>query len=313
MNLRGKLRDAVAGWDRFWFHFDHPLGLALARIQLASVLVWLGLSRQFGSMQWYAGDGLVPRDFALNVMPEMIRPPFAWFFWPDSMNALMHGLSIACCVLILFGVKARWFAIPAWIIQMGFIQRNYSVLFGADVISCLFLMYLAFTRCDDRLSVLNVGKTLKTRATSPVSSMFARMWQVQLGVIYAYTGLEKLKGGSWWDGTALWTVMGNPQMVVTDMSWLRSFPLLISVLVFSTILFEIYWPAAIVSPRLRRPWLAAGVLFHSGIGVLMNLWTFSLVMMAPYWIFLGRDEVDRIFVSIRDKVARVFPVSRSLR
>lgn len=311
--MNRRLEDALRAWDRFWFKFDHPLGLALARIQLASVLVWLAVSRQLGSMQWYRDDGLVPRALALNVMPEAIRPPFAWFFWPDSMSPWVHGLYLFACVMVLLGVRARGFAAFAWIVQMGFIQRNYAVLFGADVISCLFLFYLVFTRCDDRLSLLNWRRPRREREVSSISSAFARLWQIQLAVIYAYTGFEKLKGASWWDGTALWTVMGNPQMVIGDMSWLRNLPLVISIIVFSTIVFEIYWPAAVVIPSLRKWWLGAGVLFHSGIAVLMNLWTFSLIMLSPYWLFLKPGEVDRLFVSIRDFRARVFSVSRVVR
>lgn len=311
------VRRAWSAWDRFWFGFDHPLGLALTRIQLGLVLVWIYSARQFGSLQWLTGDGMVPRSNALEIMPDSIRPPFGWFLWPDSAAAAVHGLFVVLCVMILLGLGTRWVAWLAWILHMGFIQRNYSILFGADVISALFLLYLAFTRCDERLSLTARwrGRPASPRAPpGPVSSLFARMLQVQLAVIYLYTGFEKLKGASWWDGTALWTVLGNPQMVKHDLSWVRHFPLAIATITFLTVIFEIYWPAAMLSsPRLRRLWLGAGVLFHSGIGLLMGLWTFSLTMLAPYWLFLKPDECDRIFVSIRDFFARSIPLSRRLR
>lgn len=303
-------------WDRFWFGFDHPLGLALTRIQLGLVLVWIYSARQLGSLQWLGatpGGGMVPRERALEVMPDFFRPPFGWFFWPDSLATTLHALFVLLCVLILLGIGTRWIAWFAWILHMGFIQRNYSILFGADVISCLFLLYLAFTRCDDRLSLLSLWRSRPARGPSLISSLFARLMQIQLGVIYLYTGFEKLKGASWWDGTALWTVLGNPQMVKHDLGWVRHFPLVIAAVTFLTVIFEVYWPAAMLSERLRRLWLGAGVLFHAGIGALMGLWTFSLTMLAPYWLFLTPAECDRIFVSVRGALARFFPLSRRIR
>lgn len=315
--LSNTVKAGAAAWSRFWFEFDRPLGLALFRIQLMTVVTWLVVKRQLDSMSWFAADGLVPRDRAIDVMQEVIRPPFAWFLWPDSMNASVHAVLLILCVLILLGVKTRWLAPFAWIIHMGFLQRNYAILFGADIISGLMLFYLMFTRCDERLSVLSRFRGPRRggagATTDLVSSAFARLLQIQLGVIYAYTGLEKLKGASWWDGTALWTVLGNPQMVTLNMAWVRSFPAAIAAITFATVVFEIYWPAAILIPRLRRLWLAVGVAFHCGIAALMALWTFSLVMLAPYWLFLTNEEAGRISVSFRNARARFFPNRRTLR
>lgn len=285
---------AWQAWCRFWFEFHSPLGLALVRIQLGLVLSYLYFSRQIFSLEKFAADGMVERGRALSLIPQPIRPPFGWFeLWPDSMNTSVHILFVGLCVMVLLGVSTRWFGLAAWVLHMGFIQRNYSILFGADVISCAFLLYLAFTRCDERLSVKAWLGRASSAPAGDVSSLFARLLQVQLGVIYAYTGFEKLKGVTWRDGTALWTVLGNAQMVTMDFSWLRHLSLLLVVLTFVTILFEVYWPLAVISPVLRRPWLAMGVAFHCGIGFMMGLWPFSLIMLSPYWLFLTPEELRR--------------------
>ena len=108
-----------------------------------------------------------------------------------------------------------------------------------------------------------------------------------------FSGMEKLKGSSWWDGTALWTVLANPQMTVTDFTWLRHLPALIALLTFSTILFEVYFPV-LVWVKKTRPWiLLAGFGFHFGIGVVMALYSFAMVMIAPYVLFIPEQTLQK--------------------
>jgi hypothetical protein len=113
-------------------------------------------------------------------------------------------------------------------------------------------------------------------------------------VIYIYTGMEKLKGASWWDGTALWSVFANPQMVIVDLTWLRHFSFLIAAATFLTVLFEVYFPVLVWNPKLRKKLLCVGLLFHSGIGLVMALWGFALVMVAPYVLFLSENDLKRL-------------------
>lgn len=304
---------AASSWNHFWFEFDHPWGLALARIQVALVMLYLYVIRQTANLEAFTDQGPVPRKMAIAILPEIYRPPFAWFsLWPDSVVPWVHAFFLLLLVVVLLGAGTRKIGWLAWILHMGFLQRNYSILFGADLMAGLALFFLAFTRCEEHLSVRkwwhdrHSSVFPERRDASVVSSAFARLWQIQWLTIYAYTGMEKLKGSTWWDGTALWTVLGNPQMVAADLGFLRNFHLAIAGLTFATVIFETYFPAAMLMPRLRKVWLGVGVLFHSGIGILMGLWTFSLLMMAPYWLFLTPAEVTRIIVSIRDFRQRIF-------
>jgi len=118
------------------------------------------------------------------------------------------------------------------------------------------------------------------------------MIQIQLCVIYFYTGLEKLKGGTWWDGTALWSVFANPQMVIADLTWLKNFPLVVVALTFATVLFEVYFPALVWFKKTRIIMLLIGISFHMGIGVFMALYSFAFIMMAPYILFVSKRDID---------------------
>jgi hypothetical protein len=173
--------------------------------------------------------------------------------------------------------------------------RNYGVAFGVDQITSFFLMYLALTQADARLSVRSLWreqKNLPALSGGILTSVFYRLLQIQLCLIYIYSGMEKLKGQSWWDGTAVWSVLANSQMVIADFTWLRHVPFFIVLISFSTILFELYFPVLVWVPAVRRYLLMAGVLFHAGIGVMMALWAFAIVMISPYVLFVPEEAVQ---------------------
>ncbi len=118
--------------------------------------------------------------------------------------------------------------------------------------------------------------------------------QFQLAIIYMYTGFEKLKGSTWWDGTALCTVFANPQFINYDLIFLRNFPLFFTIGTFVTLLFEVYFPAMMLFKAGRYSFLCLGVFFHLMIGVLLSLMPFSLIMMGTYPLFLDKKDVQII-------------------
>lgn len=284
-----------SAWCEFWFSPRSLLQLAVFRIVLCGTMSLMYLDRLLDWQLFYSDQAVVPRAVALKIMPEFFRPPFEWFFWPEAQMGLFHGLLVLGLVLLTLGIGGRVLMLICWVLHIGFLHRNYSVAFGADLISGIFLMYLALTQSCARLSVLNFKKKISNQAPDLFTNVFYRMIQVQLCVIYAYTGFEKLKGGSWWDGTALWSVLANPQMVIADFSWMRFAPLLIVFITFSTVLFEIYFPVLVWNPRMKKYLLMTGFFFHAGIGVTMALYSFAIVMLSPYVLFFNEDWLPRVW------------------
>lgn len=274
--------------------------LALTRIVLCGTLFFLACSRQL-NMDQYGLDSIIPREKALSIYPEFYRPLFQYFFWPDTWAPVVHGFLIVLLLLATLGLSNRFLMLITWVISQGFINRNYSMLFGADLIGALFLFYLSFTLCHERYSFKTfffkkhqVDQSNEENFSSLVSSVFFRLMQFQIAVIYMYTGFEKLKGSTWWDGTALWTVFANPQFVSYDFIFLRNFPLFFTMGTFITLIFEIYFPAMILFKPARTIFLCLGVFFHTMIGVLLSLMPFSMIMISTYFLFLDQDDVKKI-------------------
>ena len=282
---------AVSIWNKFWFSPKDLRPLAAMRILMCGTLLYTYIIRGLFNMNYFNGHWMVPREQALDLLQEMTRPPFAWFFWPDSWAGQVHFIFVVLLLLITLGLAVRPIIFLTWILHIGFLHRNYAVVYGADLIGSVFLLYLSGTQCCDAWTLKTRLFKWKEKITSNdlLNSVAYRVIQIQIMIIYAFTGFEKLKGTSWWDGTALWSVFGNTQIVIFDMSFMRRFPLFIAVLTFTTILYEIYWPAAVLT-KARKPWLVIGVVFHIGICLLMNIWAFSFVMLATYFLFLNFDK-----------------------
>lgn len=295
-------------WSQFWFEPIDLFPLACTRILLGFTVLYLAVMRLWNS-DLYSAESIIPRESALEVIPQYMRPAYGFFFWPDSWSFFMQWVHVILLILLVLGLSKRGMVFFTWVVSLGFLQRNYSAIYGADIISCVFLFYLSFCRSDQHLSILNWTKRISAapqRNSDILSTVMFRMMQIHLSVIYAYTGLEKLKGLSWWDGTALWTVFGNTQIVMYDFTWLKHFPEIIAFLTFTTILFEVYFPAAMLSSKIRPFWLLAGVLFHLGIGLVMAIFPFSFVMISIYFVFIDPQILRSSVVSIWDTLFKKY-------
>lgn len=286
----------IRSWDHFWFGVDGAWNLACMRVVLVGTMFYTYLWR-VSNLSYFNSDSILPREYSMKIFSEFGRPWLSWCFWPDTWAGSVHWIYLGLLFLIFVGLSNRLLMVFCWILHMGFIHRNYAVVFGADIISGIFLFYLSFTKCCEELTFKKYLPTClgskKKMNPDMISSVFYRLMQIQICAIYAYTGFEKLKGGSWWDGTALWTVLANPQMAAFDMAWTQHFSLFILAGSFLTIIFEIYFPVMAINPRVRPYWLTAGVLFHLSIGILMGLMSFSAVMISTYFLFLKTDLKSR--------------------
>ena len=289
--MRANITKVAARVEQFLFAKNNFLQLAVFRIILCGTLFYMACYRQL-NMDQLGPESLIPRDSALSVFPDFYRPLVQWFFWPDAFVGPVHMILISLLFFATIGLINRPLLLLTWIIHQGILNRNYAILFGADVIGGLFLFYLCFTKSTEFFSVRSlIFKTLKksdTQVTDFLSAVFFRIIQVQICTIYMYTGFEKLKGNSWWDGTALWTVFANPQFSQFDFKFLSQVPLFFAVSTFITLLFEIYFAPMVMNTRFRNAWLIMGLVFHLSIGILLGLMPFSLVMVSPYVLFLPK-------------------------
>lgn len=303
-------------WNDFWFAPIDLYKVGLFRMVFGFTIFIMYAIRQSSVHLFYTNEGLLPASGARDLLPEFLLSPLPVFFHSSAANVAAHWIFVALIFLFSIGVIGRWGTWIIFVLSLGFIQRNFPLVYGADLFSHFWLFYLSFINHNKYFSILNLirGRRLYSvlpDATSDIlSSSFVRLIQIQLGLSYAYTGIEKLKGLQWWEGSAVWYVVGMRELVAVDLSYLRHFPTVIAIASMVTVIFEIYFLIAVANARLRPIWLAIGVCLHLGIALFMSLPFFGLVMIAPYILFLDSQKIRSFIASGTDLL---FPSRRVVR
>lgn len=290
-------------WDKFWFlsKSDSDLvPIALFRIMFSLVMFFFFLSRTQDLAFFYTDAGILPEQYRQQVEYMNQYTIFSYF---SSLTAIRiaHGMLLVSALFLAAGLWTRWSAILTYVLHVMFFNRNMTIAFGVDMISSFFLLYLCLADSGARLSIDAILRKRK-QGQSTLGHMALRLMQLQLCVIYGYSGLEKLKGVRWWNGSAMWDVLCIGNLQRWDMSFLAHAPLVLSSVVYLVLFWEIYFPVLIWIPKMRLPMLAFGFVMHIGIFLFLNLPSFGFMMISIYILFLKREDLFLICPKTAKKI-----------
>jgi hypothetical protein len=297
-----ELRQGIwEGWNRFWFSPADPATLGLVRILAGAMLfythlVWtIGLEEFFGKNHPW----LTPETIAS--LPGHAPSKWSYFYWIDS-PALLWGVHIAALVvfaLLTIGLWSRVMSILAFVAAVSYINRASLAQFGLDDTNVMLAMYLMVGPCGAAYSVDRWLKRRRAKQALPIETSIGantaiRLIQVHMCVVYLFSGLGKLAGAAWWNGSAMWLAIANLEYQSFDLTWMVNYPWLVALLTHITVFWETFY-CALIWPRLTRPIMlaiAAGV--HLGIGAFLGMWTFGLAMLIGNAAFISPWVVRRV-------------------
>jgi hypothetical protein len=281
-SFRRGLANAYRGWCHFFFEADATDPMKILRILLGLLLLTAYAIRALDHSFYFDANGVLDLEKMLDSFPMKYRWSFLIWFPGHLSLKICTGLFLLSLGTLTLGIFPRVSAFVAYLLHVSFMHRNMAIVYGLDMISAFLLFYLSFTRTD--------AKPKKGSWAAMLSSSALRLTQIQVCVIYAYSGWEKLKGLSWWKGEAIWAVVANTQIARWNMDWMAHLPLLISFATYATVLFEVYFPV-LIWLRKWRPWvLALGLLLHFGIGMVVFIPFFAALMVVTYASFLTPEE-----------------------
>lgn len=290
--LNSSARTTWSAWDRFWFQAYHPRAMTVLRTSIGFLLFLFYLIRA-ADLRWFFSDsGLLTWSTIVETMPIEFRYSLLQFFPSDGAVLFLHTLFLVSLLTMAMGWWPRISAFVAFVLHVSFMHRNMPIVFGADLIATFFLFYLCFMKTTG-------APAASSSLTAYVSSIALRFGQIQVCIIYAFSGWEKLKGPSWWKGEAIWTVFANAQLARWDFSWTSHLPFAIILATYLTLLWEIYFPALVWLRKWRPVMLIFGVLMHLGIGIVVNIPFFGLLMVFTYSVFLTEAEAGWILQRIK--------------
>ncbi|MCB0412750.1 MAG: HTTM domain-containing protein [Bdellovibrionales bacterium] len=290
-----KISDFYKKWCEFWFAPQDLLTISMVRFFVFTLMFILYIERQINIETYYFDGGFVPlrhvQDLAFSYFKDRI-----WYYpASDTWSFYLHLSFLGLLLLIALGVGGRKITWAALLLHVSFLQRNLAINYGVDLYNTFWLFYFSFIQSDQQLSILN-----KFRKVTPIvysdmlTSMGIRLMQIQLVVAYVYAGIEKLKGGTWWSGVALWQVMANQQITPYDFGFLKYFPLVVVGITYMTLIYEIYSPVGFFSSKFRPIFVVGGILFHFVIALTMGIYFFGFILAASLLVFVSPDWFRKV-------------------
>ncbi len=310
-----------AAWDRFWFSARGPQTLAVIRIACGAMLayihvVWASVIRDFmGTNAWISTDvvrSLHSTDWA-----------WSWLWYTDNptLLGLHQAAAIVASLLMMIGLVTRVATVVSWWLTLMVCHRLTGTLFGLDQVVIMLSMYLMLSRCGSVYSVDSwlrerLSRSGKIRNNSWLSWLFpsasrsisnnvsTRLLQLHLCVIYLFSGLSKMRGEMWFDGSALWYSAVNYEYQSLDITWIGRWRILVASLTALTVFWETFY-IALVWPRLTRPLvLAMAVLVHGGIAIALGMVTFGSIMIVANLAFVEPSTLQRVCSAVSSRKSR---------
>jgi hypothetical protein len=301
--FRELFRATIAGWNRFWFTPADPATLGLLRVLAGSMLLYTHLVWSLDLESFFGPRGFVSPAALSAMPPHTTWGMWSYFDWIHSPAALWtaHIAALIVFLLLTLGLFSRAAAILGFLATVSYANRVMPfALFGLDDINALLALYLAIGPCGAAYSLDRLWARWRAGQKLPIepridANVAIRLVQVHMCIVYAFSALGKLMGGSWWAGTAIWLSVANREYQSLDLTWLAAWPVLVNLLTHVTVLWELSY-CVLVWPRLTRPLvIAMAVPIHLGIALALGMSTFGLVMLIGNVAFISPALVRLIF------------------
>ncbi len=316
--VRSYAAELWEAWSEFWFAPSSPSTLSAIRVLAGLMLLYTHLIWSFGLTDFFGPNGWLPpqlmHEFRLATNdpdgpegPEQPRERVVWSHF-DYVHTPTLMWTVHICALVVFflltiGFFSRTMAFLGYLFAVSYANRiTPGAYFGLDKINCMLALYLIVGPCGARYSVDRLWRLKRGNTEVPATSMAnlaIRLIQVHMCIVYLFSGIGKLQGEPWVNGTASWVSYAmleyQSRSHFFDMTWLANWPYLLNFMSHATVFWELSY-CALVWPALTRPWvLGMAILVHLGIALTLGMPTFGLVMLIGNLAFVSPKTVRKFF------------------
>ncbi|MEZ6140072.1 MAG: HTTM domain-containing protein [Zavarzinella sp.] len=214
----------------------------------------------------------------------------------------LFALQVGAAICLILGVYPRVAAVMAWVVAVSFLQSNPFVHNGGDrlKIALLFMLIFLPTNCCWALKRPFAAK-------DPMQQYHVPAWPVglllfQLVVVYFFTGVYKILGATWRDGSVMHYIVNDAQWAHFSPNYLPINSFGLKLLAWGTVFWELSFPIAILFRKTRTITFLIGAFFHIASFIHLEVGMFALYALAYYLVLLPWEKFHKI---------RSYPSSRS--
>jgi hypothetical protein len=273
-------------WLRFWFEPAPPTNLAVSRM-----LFFGGLLLYYGLEDFSAWGAVSPAFWMpLPVFHALHLSPLS----PGAL-AVIQMLWRAALAFSAVGLLTRLSMIVAFV--LGFyllgLPHNFGHVYHFDALLVVTLGILAWSRAGDAWSIDAWLRGQDRPAPSGEYTWPIRMVWVMMALVFLAAGLSKVRYGgvAWVTSANLSIVLERAAYHVSDADplsraglWLAAHPWLSRAVAALTLVIELGFVAALVSPFARAVLVPAAVGMLIGIRVLMGPTFGGFLLATVFWV-----------------------------
>jgi hypothetical protein len=290
-------QNLIHSWDNFFFKPRPVDSIALFRIIWMS-LIFFGVLVEYYNIQDFYGPHAVAS--LKSVESEFNYPHLSIFqvFHPSYENLnLFFIIYLASLVFSIFGFYTRHAIVVVIICMTSLHQRNIWLLSSSELLMRITTIMLVFSPCAHAYSIDSALGKFKNYpdAGREWSSWVLRLIQIQLSVVYVWTVWNKIKGDTWFDGTAVYYATRLESMWNFPVPFLLDWLPFIKAATWGTLIIELGLGILIWFKEFQKPLIFIGIIFHLGIEYMMSIPFFEIVMILLLMLFIPSEDV-KVFV-----------------
>jgi len=306
--LRYEGWDLKTRWQNFFYQEETPFGIALIRIVLPVVLLFVMVNRWFWARELYSADGATAQ-LSISYGYGNLLPEFS-----GEIAVALMSLLVFTLITMSLGFCTRVSVIISGVLYFYFNMLDQaSTLTKYSVIVTHVMLLLSLSNCGAVWSIDSWLKRNYTRNFWPGESAYTwpkftvwprRLIQLLIGIVYIGAAFTKIHTTEFFNGEQMraWMITNyNHYNPVGEI--LSLFPYVLVIFAYITIVWEILFIFLCWRGFSRMVMLALGVIFHLMTALTLGLYIFPAICITIYFAFLNEDDVQ-YFSCIWRKMSR---------
>lgn len=268
---------------------------SVARLLRKAVYCWCLVNTLIllpDAAEFWSSSALTP-----TMPPEVIQQQ-VWshlLSLPQFQN--LYGYFIAAQIVLLIAGMAcifpRIVSILIYFVTINIDNRVYVILDGGNNLIHLFLLY--FILIDPSKNTGRPASNFLSRMSNAFTNLSLLMCQLQVVMMYLISGLSKVGGELWQNGTALYYTLQVDEYTHPFAKDLVSrYPILTVLGSYTTLLYQVTFPWLVWNKKVR-PWLLSiGSCIHLQISLVMGLFMFGFAIAVAYLSFSNEKFAEKV-------------------
>ena len=214
--------------------------------------------------------------------------------WYREHYLLVVYTCVILLVLNIFGIGRNVISFSLFIALTLLYSLNNKFANSGDEMSMLLAFYLSFANTFSHFTLFRrqAYSPSKEKLYNLVSNLAAYSILFNLCIVYFMAGLYKLQDPYWQKGTAVHYFLNDDRYSILAADKHVAAPaVLIYIINYGTILFELSFPFLVLFRRTRKAVLLLGLTMHFCIYLFLMIYGMSVIFIIQYGIFFSNQEI----------------------